>query len=289
MSGIANQFARLSFQFRRDTAVEGMPIEGIRPQGRPFTNPRRREVWELTFGGTPTDGVYSATLLGLDGSRLTQTVTRVAGVPATNTDLAAQWASDLFANPARKGLVLETSDDTGVASVRFKHMRAYELVELSAPNPGTLAAEEIISWEGVPLPVGRFVIIGELEGLAAVILPQDATTAAEIYGVTLRPHAGIARPRGAGEGVGAGGVPEYGAGQPVSAVHQCIFAARNYGSVAAAPNGQVHVVRNTAGSQERGQPRADADGGNTVALDLSRARWLDVTEPGELGPLYVNM
>lgn len=285
---IADNIGRASFSFRHQVLVEGMPAESPAPIGRPFVNPVRREIWTLTFGGTATDGTYSATILGDDGTKIPITVVRAAGTPATNTDLAAQWVTNLLDDPKHKGTVLTASDAAGVATVRFKHPRAYSIGALSAPAPGTLAADETLSWEGTPIPVGRFVKIGSAEDQAAVLLLEDADAAEVIAGVSLRPHTGLARPR-AIDGPTASGLPEYPAGEMMTPVFKCVFAARNYGSIAATANGVVYVVRNSAGGQGRGVPRADADAGNTVALALAQARWLEAVEPNELGALYVNI
>ena len=285
---IADNFARISFSFRRKTLVEGMYAEAPAPLGRPFVNPVRREVWSLLFAGTETNGTYTAVLLGDDGTRIPVSVVRTGGVPATHSDLAAQWVTNLLADPKRKGVVLDAGDIGDAGIVTFKHAgRTYSIGELSAPAPGTLAASETTSHEGTPLPVGRFVKIGEIDGLPAVMLLEDADPATVVAGVTLRPHTGIARKR-AEDGPTASGLPEYPAGQMVSPVYKTVFAGRNYGTVASVPNGVVHVVRNDAGGLGRGVPSADAIA-NTIPLTLAQARWLEATEPGSVGPIYVNI
>lgn len=279
---IVNEYGRTAFSFRPDTLVEGMPCEGLEVIARPYPNPKRREIWTLTVGGTAADGDYSATFTGDDGTAFTVKFTRAAG--EANGAIATAYAAALLADPARKGVILSATVDSLVVSVRFKHPGRGYTVTSSAPAGATFVAAESLSHEGQILKVGRFVVPATLEGLASMGPPGNSATAADMLGVILRPHTGITRPTPAL----ATDEPSIVAGNMVAPALQVIVALRNMGA-AAVDGGVVHVVINTAGGQERGQVRGDADGGNTVALALTQARWLAATPTGALGPVMVTL
>jgi hypothetical protein len=282
---INSQFGRTAFTFRPDKYLEGQPCEGLEIIARPVPNPYRREIWTLTAGGTAADGDYNAVIRegGADGRILLEHAFERAD-SETSAQVAAAWAASFLDLAAIKGLILSAEVTSASIAVRFKHAgRSYHITG-TAESTATFAAVETLSWEGVGLPVGTFVVHATLEGLASVGAPGNSAAKTDMAGVVLRPHAGLARPMGLEDSI-----PEHKAGRAVAPATQCIFAARNRGSVASAAGGQVFVVRNTAGGQGRGQVRADADSTNTVALDLVQARWLDVTQPGELGPLQVTL
>jgi hypothetical protein len=278
---IENQFGLTAFNFRPDTAIEGMPIEGLDIIARPVANPLRREIWTLTAGGSATAGDYTALITGADGFELEHTFTRVG---ETNDQIAAEWAEGLLALAARKGVILSAEVTSNAIAIRFKHAGRSYTVLGTPPSPATFAAVETLSQEGVELVCGRFVVHATLEGLASVSPPGNSAAKTDIAGVMLRPHATIGRPRGE-----ITTPPGHAAGRMVAPATQCIFAARNVGSVAAAPGGQVFVVVNTAGSQLRGQARADDDGSNAISLDLTQARWLTPTPVNGLGALQVTL
>jgi len=278
---IRNQFGLTEFNFRPETAVEGMPVEGLDIIARPVANPLRREIWTLTVGGTAEAGDYTGLITGADGTEIEHTFTRAA---ETNAQIAAAWAAGLLALAARKGVVLSALVTSTAIAIRFKHAgRSYTVVG-TPPGSATFGAVETLSQEGVELPAGRFVVHAELEGLASVTTPGNSAAKTDIAGVILRPHTTIGRPRGE-----LTSPPGHEAGRMIAPATQCIFAAKNVGSVAAAAGGQVFVVRNTAGGQLRGQARSDADSTNTVALDLVQARWLTATPVNGLGPVMVTL
>jgi hypothetical protein len=101
---------------------------------------------ELTFGGTPTDGVYSAQLFNdWTGAAVAPaiTVTRAAGSPATNTDLADAMATALEANAAIAAITSPINNVAEVVEVDFTGLGNHYSWVLSAPAPGTLVAADV--------------------------------------------------------------------------------------------------------------------------------------------------
>lgn len=280
---IASQFGRIAHGFRPGLSLEGQPVEGLEVLARPRINPHRREIWTATIGGTASDGAYTLRIVGDDGTDFTTSWTR--GAAEANAAIATALGLAVMAKAERKGVVLSATPASTALAIRMKHAGRAYTVTGTAPGAGTIALVETLSHEGVELPVGRFVIGATLEDLAALALPTNSIAKTDVIGVVARPHTGLARPVNA--------VPSadvvHPVGRMVGACVQGIFALRNNGSVASAQHGAVHVVRNTAGGQARGMARSDADSTNTIALDLTQARWLEATAAGELGPVLVTL
>lgn len=279
---IVNQLGRTAFTFRPSEVVEGQPCEGLEVVARPYPLPLRREIWTLTVGGDAADGDYSATFVPAGSPGFTLAFARAAG--EGNDAIAAAWASALLAAASRKGVIQSATVSGAVITMISKHPGIAIDVVGAAPVGATFLASEIVSAEGEPLKVGRFVVGATLEGLASVAAPGNAASAASLLGVILRPHTGITRRVPAL----ADDEPTIEPGSLVAPATSAIVCMRNVGGDAA-DNGLVHVVRNTAGGQERGQARGTADGGNTIALPIARGRWLAPTAAGELGPVMINL
>ena len=142
---------------------------------------------------------------------------------------------------------------------------------------------------GVAQALGRFVergasVAGQNPDVAVLSGASDDDS---LWGITMRPigeFAGI-------EGTGAQDpdtpdvVP---AGNSLSVGYEGAINMRNVGSVASAAGGAMFGVILTAGGQQLGQARADADGGNTFAYSLQITRWIDVVLPGEIGRAFVR-
>lgn len=99
----------------------------------------------LTVGGTATDGVYSAQLINdWTGAAVAAavTVTRAAGSPATNTDIADALATALEAVPAIAALTSPINNSSATIPVTFNGLGNHYSWVLSAPNPGTLVAAD---------------------------------------------------------------------------------------------------------------------------------------------------
>ena len=99
----------------------------------------------LTVGGTATDGVYSAQLFNdWTGAAVAAavTVTRAAGSPATNADIADALATALEAVPAIAALTSPINNSSATIPVTFNGLGNHYSWVLSAPNPGTLVAAD---------------------------------------------------------------------------------------------------------------------------------------------------
>lgn len=99
----------------------------------------------LTVGGTATDGVYSAQLINdWTGAAVAAavTVTRAAGSPATNTDIADALATALEAVPAIAALTSPINNSSATIPVTFNGLGNHYSWVLSAPAPGTLTAAD---------------------------------------------------------------------------------------------------------------------------------------------------
>jgi hypothetical protein len=278
---IEQAYGRTAFTFRPELMLEGQQVEGLELVARPVINPLRREIWTLTAAGTATAGAYSGRIRG-PGVDFTHTFTRVG---ETSAQVAEEWAEGLLALAARKNVVLTAEVSTADIAVRFKHAGISYRIDGTAVAPATFLAVETLSQEGEALVSGRFAVHATLEGQASCAPPGNSAAKTDIAGVIMRPVASLARPNT----VEITTPPSHPAGRMVAPATQVIFAARNYGTVASAAGGQVFVVRNTAGGQSRGVPRSNADGSNTVALDLSQARWLTVAAPDGLGAMMVTL
>lgn len=280
---IDNQLGRTSFPFRHSTMVEGAPIEGHGFEARPVANPLRRQILTVTVGGTASTGAYVLNFYGPSGALIhSVTFTRAA---EDNDGISAGLAAAILAADELKSHTREADNSSPPAvAVRFKHAgRSYSITG-TAPGSGTLSIAETLAPEGVGLPVGRFVVGATLEGQAAAALPGASAAAADFLGAIARPGAAA---RGFNPASGETIAAE--AGRMVAPVYRGILALRNAGPVAAAANGVVYVVRNVAGGDELGEARATADGSNTVALAVTQARWLTAVQPGELGPVLINL
>jgi hypothetical protein len=62
----------------------------------------------------------------------------------------------------------------------------------------------------------------------------------------------------------------------------------NRGAVAAEAEGACFAVVNPAGGNAPGEASSDNNGGNAVALTREQAYWMDRTEPGARGRVYLN-
>lgn len=95
----------------------------------------------LTVGGTATDGVYSAQLINdWTGAAVAPavTVTRAAGVPATNTDIADALATALEAVAAIAAITSPINNSGATIPITFTGLGNHYSWTLSAPAPGTL-------------------------------------------------------------------------------------------------------------------------------------------------------
>lgn len=139
------------------------------------------EVYDLTVGGTATDGVYS---FAVDG--VTVAVTRAAGAPATNALLATALAAAGEAAGALDNVANFTNPSAGVVRVTaVQPLDQLQITAVTAPNPGTLTAALVTSAIATGIVPGTFVArVAGSENQCR--LPTVGDTDATILGVALR-------------------------------------------------------------------------------------------------------
>ena len=268
------------------------PLDGSLALGvhaKPKANPLAAQEATLTFGGTATDGVYSQTYTGPDGSEVVISVTRAAGAPATNADLATEAAALVAADDAWANVATVEVDGGTPEQLNITWLHAgvpYAQGATAAPAPGTLTPATTAQAGGNAVPVGRFLVARDNlvdPDIPAAQLPLTGSTAADIIGFNLRD--------GSVENTGLPGVDvveSTPAGQMMSSAFKGPVYATNLGTIDAPAESTVFVVVNPAGGDPEGGARSDADGGNTVELTREQAYWMDLTPVGQRGRIYLN-
>lgn len=265
--------------------LDGSPTPSSRARGR--ANPLAPQVTLVTFAGTETDGLYSASWTDIAGNTLTASVTRVGGTPATHADLAVAFADDLNGQDAWRNVATAApAGDTAVLT--FLHAgQVWASTATAAPAPGTIAVANSSNAGGAAVPVGRLLIaVANLQDpdVPAHGLPLPGSTAAQIIGFSARD--GSVENSGSPDPAVVESIP---AGRMISSGYEGAWFVTNVGTVASTEHGDVFGVVNPAGGQLAGQVRADADGGNTVQLTQARAYWLDSgVQPGERGRIFLR-
>jgi len=275
----------------RDQArqLPGTPYSGA--QGRPVANPARAQNDTMLFGGTETDGAYTASWTLPDGSTISVTVDRVGGVPATNADLATQAVANIAGDDDWSNLATAEVDGGTPEQVNITWIHAdiqYPAAGTLAPAPGTLAQATTQTAGGVRLPAARFLVNLANEQdpeIPAQQLPLTTSVAADIIGLSVRPHGQLQNTRSGDPA----DVESYEVTDMFESGFEGGYEMVNNGSVATTAHGAVFAVVNPAGGDEPGEARSDADGGNTVALTLRQAYWVDVVQPGESGQVFVRL
>ena len=267
--------------------LDGSPALGVR--AKPKANPLAPQQGTLLFGGTETDGVYSQTFVGPDGSTVTVAVTRAGGAPATNAELATAAVAAIAADDDWANVATAEVDGVTSEQVNLVWLHAgdtWALGATAAPAPGTLTPAITVAAGGAAIPVGRFLIaVANVQDpdIPAAGLPLTGSVAADIIGVNLRD--------GSVENSGLPGaalVESTPSGRMMSVGWRGPVYMTNHGSVAAISEGACFAVVNPAGGNGFGEARSDADGGNTVALTRSQAYWLDTTQPGQRGRVMLG-
>jgi hypothetical protein len=267
---------------------DGAPTNSTK--ARPRANPLAPQVTTALFGGTETDGLYTATWTNADGGSVTASVTRAGAVPATNADLAAAFADDLNAQDAWANVASAEVDGTTPEQVNLQFLHAgqvWTLTASAAPAPGTLTIANTSNAGGAPIPVGRFLIsVPNLQDpdIPAHGLPVPATTAAEIIGFSVLD--GSVENSGLPDPTLVESIP---AGHMISSAYDGAAYATNIGGDPTVERGDIFVVVNPAGGDPVGAARTTADGGNTVQLTQAQAYWLSPgLAAGERGRLFLN-
>ena len=267
--------------------VDGSPALGI--HAKPKANPLAPQEGTLLFGGTETDGDYTASWTLPDGDTLSVTVTRAAGTPATNADLAAAAVAAIAADDAWANVATAEVDGGTPEQVNITWLHAgltYAEAGTAAPAPGTLAQAITANAGGAAIPVGRFLIARanpQDADIPAAQLPLVGSVAADVIGVNLRD--------GSVENTGLPGpdqVESTLAGRMMSVAWRGPVYMTNVGSVDAISEAACFAVNNPAGGNAPGEASADNDGGNAVQLTRSQAYWLDTTAPGQRGRVMLG-
>lgn len=263
---------------------EGQPAETEGCLSRAYRNPRRAQVTNIAIGGVGADtDAITVRITKPDGTVVSTTVTRTGGVPVDDAAMALALATALNAQTALRGHVVASASTTNLV-LTFSHTNivypvSTTLVGTTATITTTTAAG------GAVIPFGRFVSAGSsIDGQPELRELQNADAETVVTGVTLR----RLDVENAGDVLASAvdGVP---IGDMTPVAFQGAVLMRNNGGVASAVNGAVYVVVNDAGGQSRGMARADDDAANSIPLDVRRAYWAEVVQPGELGAVWLDM
>lgn len=271
---IQNQAGVTSYPTRQGQNPVGTAAFVKPPLVRPVLNPDLAQVTDVTFAGTETDGEYAFDIVDTQ-TGITHTITQTRSTtPATNTDLAD--AATLLVNGDSALLNIVTAENTaGVLTLTFLHNgRVYTVGNEVVTGPATLVAADTQSPGGSALPFGRFATLTTNPGGEPIVTLPDAVAEAAINGIILRSYAHANQQSSLASAVDAVQV-----GEMVDLAYEGGVIMENVGA-AALPNGVVHVVINTAGGDQLGEARGDADGGNTVAMDATHAYWVSDTANG---------
>lgn len=268
-----------------DRGVEGAPGSGRLPFARSMSNPILAEITDVVYD-TAGDGVYSFVITDPRGIEHTVTFTRGSGETLTQIiDELVDFANGLA---SLNGVVVASNVSGTTVRLTFEHPGISYVVDQEAAAAGTVTVTETQAAGGTAQEIARFVDRGAADagGLPSIADLTGSSDEDTIAGIVLRPIGQFPGIEGnvAQDPDTADVVP---AGRIASVAYEGDVWMRNVGG-AAAPGGAVHVVRNTAGGQSLGQARGDADGGNTVALPVSNARWIDQTGTNELGRVFVR-
>jgi hypothetical protein len=280
---IQNGYGILNYRHRMQRNPPGTIATSCVVKIQPYANPLRAQGWTVAVGGTAANGPYSIVVTERHGASHEILVTRAAGVPATNADLAA--ALEAAVPASLRGVATVDSATTNVTIVS-EHEGEDLVITTSAPVGATLTPTESQDPAGVTLPFGRFVVNDGPspggDGLSIAVLP-DGAAAADVVGVTVRPHVTVAN-------LGSRFVADVDGYVPpavVSVMQDGDIEMLNVGGDAAA-DAPVFCVVATAGGNNLGDARGTADGANTVALAKTNARWVEATPQGQSGPVHVR-
>ncbi len=252
---------------------------------RGYLNQSYAQVSTWTVTGTTVAGDSTVTIQLPDGSNLVA----IGNAPTpTDTEAAAALALYINTTDAWRNVATATSA-LGVVTVTSLHTGiVYPFMGFTTPGAGTIVAANTTDAGGSNFPTARFFVAianAQGDGGRCLTLPSAATTADEISGISSRPHGKIEQTRSVDPAV----VEAWPVGESVDGCYKGPIQMWNRGTVAAVSGGLVHAVRNTAGGDELGEARSDADGGNTVVLAKSQAYWRDDTPAGALGWVFTRM
>lgn len=276
---IANGFGQ--FDYSKATLEEDL-IEGqlhSRGDGIRAFNPHAAQSSTVTYSGA--DGVTGEYKI-----KIRHKVTgREIEFAFTNTGETLQETVDeLVAASAGVYLfnLVEVSNNALVVTLAFQDPDGEFEVTPTQPG-GITAVVATTNAGGTVIPFGRFLVLdSSIED--GVALPNSGSVSGDIRCVSGRSLSQINQ--------GSTDIDDVDAYQPGSLIANSadgLVAMKNVGSVDAARGGVVHCVKDTAGGQELGQARSDADGGNTVVLDSRHCHWATPTAVGAVGWVKTNL
>lgn len=272
-----NQIGQTGYSQFMELGDEGQPHNGLKSKA--MDNPLNAQSNVITVGGSASDGVYSIQIIDDQTGEDLGTASFTRGSGETNDQISDELLDAVNALASAPGRFEASDSGSAELTIAFEHTdKSYTLV-LSAPGSGTLSDSETAAG-GTDVPFGRFVVYSGETGAA---LPAAATEP-QIAGVSVREFQFFNQ--GSRLNAATDVIPP---GSTFAGGFDGKILMKNNGSVASARGGTVYAVINTAGGDELGEARADADGGNTVALTRSRAYWDDVVQPGEIGYVYLRL
>lgn len=281
---IANEVGFLPGAYQDQVrAVEG--TRGRDLQARGYANPLLNQISTWTVAGADATGTVSVTIILPNGESLTASGNSAAATDTSHADaiVLAINTTDAWSN------VATATNVAGVITVAYIHTGlVYTFSSFATPGSATIVetAPQTQAAGGVRQPAARWVTsaANAVDPDIPALGSADGATAAQLVGVVIRP---------AGQIVNTGSSdltvdPAFEAGDMVPVGTDGTIQVTNHGSVASVRNGAVFVVVNTAGGQEVGLSRADADGGNTVQPALNTAYWVDPTGVGATGLIRIR-
>lgn len=255
--GINQGIGQTSYSRNQGTQRKGRPATITPPETFSAVNPILAQVGTVTIGGTASDGNYVLNILDVIlGVTHTVTVVR-ATTPSSNANIATALAAAIAADGDLRNIVSVADDLAAVLTLTFLHAgRVYTVTTSETTATGTIVWAETQAPGGSALSVARFVRYGtEVGNQKAVQALTTTSLAADVVAYLLTPQAEIANQGG----ILATDEDQYLAGDMVNGAYRGKVMAENVGG-AGSDGGFVFVVVSTAGGDELGEMRADADG-----------------------------
>jgi hypothetical protein len=250
---------------------------------RGYLNQSFAQVSTWTVAGVDTSGVHSVTIQLQDGSNLTATYTATVA-PDDNDAVAAGLAASVNTLDAWRNVATAAAVGA-VVTVTYLHTGiVYPLVSTVVQGGASITVANTTNAGGANFPTARFFITtpnAQGDDGRALALP-DGATADQLAGVSSRPHGKIENSRSIDPAVNEA----WPVGEMVDGCYFGPIQMVNQGAAALA-GGLVHVVTATAGGDELGEVRGDAQ--NSVVLPRAQAYWKDATDSGASGWVYLRM
>lgn len=163
--------------------------------GGPHVNVSRKyagrpEIKTLTFGGTPTDGVYGIDFQDLDVDNITVSITRTGGAPSSNTLLATAWIAEAENNTDIRSMFIFTQAAGVVTITSRENGNPWVLANPVVTGPGTLVAATTQTATPANLPMGIAVVLTNAAN-KEIGQPDASSVAFDIQGISWDGNASI--------------------------------------------------------------------------------------------------